>query len=58
MFIHWDASEYGMIGSTEFVEEFSDILSQRAVVYINMDALFGNLTLFVNNIYSLKSAPL
>ncbi|MBT6150334.1 MAG: M28 family peptidase, partial [Gemmatimonadetes bacterium] len=33
---HWDAEEYGIIGSTEFVEEFGDRLA-HAVAYINAD---------------------
>ncbi len=35
---HWDAEEYGILGSTEWVEQFADELSQKAVAYINLDA--------------------
>lgn len=45
MFTAWDAEEYGLIGSTEFVEEYTELLKQRAVVYLNMDCLAGNTTL-------------
>jgi N-acetylated-alpha-linked acidic dipeptidase len=34
----WDAEEYGLIGSTEWAEEFADELSQKAVAYLNLDA--------------------
>ncbi len=34
---HWDAEEYGIIGSTEWVEQFRDALSSRAIAYINAD---------------------
>lgn len=33
----WDAEEFGMIGSTEWGEEFRDMLRKNAVVYINFD---------------------
>ena len=34
----WDAEEYGLIGSTEWAEEFADELTQKAVAYLNLDA--------------------
>ena len=34
---HWDAEEYGVIGSTEWVEEFLHELTEGAVAYINAD---------------------
>jgi len=33
----WDAEEFGMIGSTEWGEEFRDKLRKDAVLYINFD---------------------
>ncbi len=33
---HWDAEEYGIIGSTEFVEQYRDRLA-HAVAYVNAD---------------------
>ncbi|XP_055334529.1 putative N-acetylated-alpha-linked acidic dipeptidase [Paramacrobiotus metropolitanus] len=38
VFGSWDAEEYGLIGSTEWVEENLQILQERAVAYINVDA--------------------
>jgi N-acetylated-alpha-linked acidic dipeptidase len=35
---HWDAEEYGIIGSTEWVEEFREELEANAIAYINADA--------------------
>ena len=35
---HWDAEEAGIIGSTEWVEEFMDPLTVDAIAYINADA--------------------
>jgi N-acetylated-alpha-linked acidic dipeptidase len=34
----WDAEEYGLIGSTEWVEENAEELKERAVAYLNMDS--------------------
>jgi N-acetylated-alpha-linked acidic dipeptidase len=34
----WDAEEYGLIGSTEWAEEFADDLKAKAVAYLNLDA--------------------
>lgn len=38
VFAQWDAEEYGLIGSTEWGEEFRDNLRKNAVVYMNFDA--------------------
>jgi N-acetylated-alpha-linked acidic dipeptidase len=37
MFATWDAEEWGLLGSTEFVEEDSLRLSRNAVAYLNQD---------------------
>lgn len=37
VFCSWGAEEYGLIGSTEWVEEHVDRLQGRAVAYINTD---------------------
>ena len=37
MIAHWDAEEYGIIGSTEWVEQFRDELEANAIAYINAD---------------------
>ncbi|KAI0150350.1 Zn-dependent exopeptidase [Xylariaceae sp. FL1272] len=37
-FMSWDAEEYNMIGSTEFVEKNLKTLQQEAFAYINLDA--------------------
>ncbi|KAK0124773.1 hypothetical protein ONS96_008655 [Cadophora gregata f. sp. sojae] len=33
----WDAEEYGLIGSTEWVEEYINWLTETAVAYLNID---------------------
>ncbi|MFO8098963.1 MAG: M28 family peptidase [Salinibacter sp.] len=34
---HWDAEEYGILGSTEWVEQLEDSLQTGAVAYLNAD---------------------
>lgn len=41
IFATWDAEEWGLVGSTEWVEEHEKQLDQSAVVYINMDVIAG-----------------
>ncbi|KAH9509169.1 Aminopeptidase naaladl1 [Bulinus truncatus] len=48
IFCSWGAEEYGLIGSTEYVEQYVATLRERAVSYINVDLVCaGNATLFV-----------
>ncbi len=35
---HWDAEEVGLMGSTEWAEQFRDELSAKGVAYLNADA--------------------
>ncbi|XP_068342575.1 probable glutamate carboxypeptidase LAMP1 [Pyrus communis] len=35
---NWDAEEYGLIGSTEWVEENREMLASRAIAYLNVDS--------------------
>ncbi|EXJ76832.1 glutamate carboxypeptidase II [Capronia epimyces CBS 606.96] len=37
VFASWDGEEYGLVGSTEWVEEFLPWLSASAVAYLNVD---------------------
>ncbi|MDZ7288974.1 MAG: M28 family metallopeptidase [candidate division KSB1 bacterium] len=40
---NWDGEEYGMLGSTEWVENYKTLTSRNIVAYINMDAaISGN----------------
>lgn len=38
-FMSWDAEEYNLIGSTEFVEKNVDLLRGNALAYINLDSV-------------------
>ena len=49
MLCSWDAEEIGAVGSTEWVEENTQILQNRAVAYLNIDqAVNGNFSLNVD----------
>ena len=37
VFAFWDAEEFGLIGSTEYAEEFRSLLQEQLIVYINTD---------------------
>ncbi|EKM80407.1 hypothetical protein AGABI1DRAFT_106593 [Agaricus bisporus var. burnettii JB137-S8] len=37
VFASWDAEEYGLVGSTEWGEDFADWISDNVVAYINVD---------------------
>ena len=41
LFATWDAEEWGLIGSTEWVEELEDTLRAHVVAYINEDGTFS-----------------
>ncbi|KAJ7065233.1 Zn-dependent exopeptidase [Mycena amicta] len=41
IFASWDAEEYGLIGSTEYGEDFADWLAEHAVAYVNIDGSVG-----------------
>ncbi|XP_068117714.1 aminopeptidase NAALADL1 [Hyperolius riggenbachi] len=46
IFGSWGAEEFGLIGSTEFAEEYYSKLRDRTAVYINVDiSVFANATL-------------
>jgi N-acetylated-alpha-linked acidic dipeptidase len=37
LFASWDAEEYGLVGSTEWGEDFPEWISEHAVAYLNVD---------------------
>jgi N-acetylated-alpha-linked acidic dipeptidase len=39
--VGWDGEEYGLLGSTEWVEQYRDALRRDAVAYLNMDGVGG-----------------
>ncbi len=54
MIAHWDAEEYGIIGSTEWVEEFREELEANAIAYINADGAVSGSNFGASSSPSLK----
>ncbi|KZT43059.1 Zn-dependent exopeptidase [Sistotremastrum suecicum HHB10207 ss-3] len=38
VFASWDGEEYGLLGSTEYGEDFSEWISEHVVAYLNLDS--------------------
>lgn len=51
----WDAEEFGLIGSTEWVEEHANELSQNAVAYINVDVAVNGPNFNISGVPSLAA---
>ncbi len=52
---HWDAEEQGVIGSTEWVEQFRDELDAKGVAYFNADGAVSGKSFHAASSPSLKS---
>ncbi|MEY3321871.1 MAG: hypothetical protein RLZZ417_1454 [Bacteroidota bacterium] len=52
---HWDAEEHGILGSTEWVEQYRAELSKNAVAYFNADGACSGLSFGSSSSPSLKS---
>jgi N-acetylated-alpha-linked acidic dipeptidase len=52
-FCSWDAEEWSIVGSVEYVETNSELLRQRAVAYLNMDIAVSG-----SEMLSLSGSPL
>jgi N-acetylated-alpha-linked acidic dipeptidase len=37
-FASWDGEEYGLLGSTEWVEHYRTLATRNIVAYVNIDA--------------------
>ncbi|KAF0248247.1 MAG: Uncharacterized protein FD167_2353, partial [bacterium] len=55
IFGSWDAEEFGLIGSTEWVEENSERLSKNAVAYLNVDVAVNGTNFGVSGVPSLMA---
>ena len=50
----WDAEEYGLVGSTEWVEANAAMLSQKAVAYLNLDSAVSGPDFSASGVPSLR----
>jgi N-acetylated-alpha-linked acidic dipeptidase len=53
IFCSWDAEEYGLVGSTEWAEEFAVELKEKAVAYLNLDAAVSGVHFGASSVPSL-----
>lgn len=53
MFCSWGAEEFGLVGSVEWVEQNSKLLSDRAIAYLNTDVAVGG-----NYVLVIQTCPL
>lgn len=49
----WDGEEYGLLGSTEWAEEYADELREKAVAYLNMDSAVSGANFGASSVPSL-----
>ena len=54
VFAAWDAEEFGILGSTEWVEELKSQLQEKAIAYLNVDIAATGERFYVSAIPSLR----
>ena len=54
VFAAWDAEEFGILGSTEWVEELKMTLQEKAIAYLNVDIAATGRRFYVSAIPSLR----
>ena len=55
VFAAWDAEEFGILGSTEWVEDLKVTLQQKAIAYLNVDIAATGRRFYVSAIPSLRA---
>lgn len=55
VFAAWDAEEFGILGSTEWVEDLKATLQQKAIAYLNVDIAATGRRFYVSAIPSLRA---
>jgi len=53
LFVSWDGEEQGLLGSTEWVEDYANELRARTAVYVNRDAGAGGINFSGSAVHSL-----
>ena len=54
VFASWDAEEFGILGSAEWVEDLRDELQQKAIAYLNVDIAATGQKFYASAVPSLK----
>lgn len=58
LYASWDAEEYGLVGSTEWAEQYAQDIGQKAVLMLNVDSAASGPTLSMDGIPSLRDLAL
>jgi len=58
VYASWDAEEYGLVGSTEWADEHSKEVDQKAVLMLNVDSAVGGTELDIDGVPSLRDLML
>jgi N-acetylated-alpha-linked acidic dipeptidase len=53
LFVSWDGEEQGLLGSTEWVEDYANELRAKTAVYVNRDAGAGGINFTSSAVHSL-----
>ena len=54
VYASWDAEEYGLVGSTEWVDDHAKELDEKAVMLLNVDSAVGGQDLDIDGVPSLR----
>ncbi len=58
VYASWDAEEYGLVGSTEWVEEHASDIDQKALMLLNVDSAVGGPEVDAGGVPSLRDLML
>ena len=58
LYASWDAEEYGLVGSTEWADQFSDAIKEKAVLMLNVDSAVSGPNLDIDGVPSLRDLML
>ncbi len=58
IYASWDAEEYGLVGSTEWADQFADAVTEKAVFMLNVDSAVSGPNLDVDGVPSLRDLML
>lgn len=54
VYASWDGEEYGLVGSTEYAEQFGPDLQKNVAMMLNVDSAVGGMTLEMGGIPSMR----
>ncbi len=58
VYASWDAEEYGLVGSTEWADQFADAITEKAVLMLNVDSAVSGPNLDIDGVPSIRDLML